>query len=85
MTTLRITDRKLPMELSIDKNYRIRFNPLCSSKCLVTCEWCKVDAVGKYTGRNWADRDGEMLYEFVYKEGERNKVGIYKLNEIECI
>lgn len=63
--------------MEVGKKYRIIYNPRCSDMCEVTCLSCKVDNIGEYTGRNWVDREGNMLYEMWYEVGGSRKYGIF--------
>lgn len=73
------------MNLEINKTYKIEYRPICSESCKVTCESCKVDTTGIYTGRNWVDRDGIVLYEFVYEKSGKRNVGIFEERELSLI
>ena len=50
----------------------ISYYPICSTNCKQTCESCKIDTLGRLTGRDWMnEKSGEKLVEVEYnRNGE---------------
>ena len=62
--------------------YHIKHFPKCSSKCLSTCPSCKIDQPGHYTGRNFLDKNKEILYEFLYEKNNKKNYGLFLKDEL---